>query len=408
MPVTSILIFAIGTIFGAIIVFAINTTLKKKSDEELARNKDEIEKISKAAFYEVASQSTDQLIKLAKQTLDAKTSESSAELDGKKQLIDQSLTALSKDMQERLEKVQKLMNEINQAVPEKYGQVSTAISNIATQSENLRKTTDLLRIALSGSQQRGQWGERIAEDILRHVGLVEGVSYIKQRQIEGGRSRPDFTFILPENLKVNMDVKFPINRYLEFLNATDDPQRENAKKIFLTSVRARIKEVTTRDYINPDDNTVDYVLVFIPNEQVYAFIHECDSTILDDALRQKVVLCSPLTLYAMLALIRQAIDNFNLRKSSTEIQALLAGFSQQWKKFVASMESMGKKLESTRMEFDELTGTRKKMLDVQIRKIDQLNKDGGIEPKIIGGDGDSIDIEPQQNQTKNIKGEPFL
>ncbi len=200
------------------------------------------------------------------------------------------------------------------------------------------------------------------------MGLVEGVSYIKQRQIEGGRSRPDFTFILPENLKVNMDVKFPIRRYLEFLNAEGDPQRESAKKIFLTSVRARIKEVTTRDYINPDDNTVDYVLVFIPNEQVYAFIHECDSTILDDALKQKVVLCSPLTLYAMLALIRQAIDNFNLRKSSTEIQALLAGFSQQWGKFVACMNNMGEKLDSAKDEFDKLTGTRKKMLDSQIKE----------------------------------------
>ncbi len=390
----SILIFAIGTIFGAAIVFVIHSILRKKSDEELARKKDEIEKISKAAFYEVASQSTDQLIKLAKQTLDAKTSESSAELDGKKQLIDQSLTSLSKDMQERMEKVHKLMNEIGQAVPEKYGQVSAAISNIATQSENLRKTTEQLKIALSGSQQRGQWGERIAEDILRHVGLVEGVSYIKQRQVEGGRSRPDFTFILPENLKVNMDVKFPISRYLEFLAADADPQRESAKKTFLNSVRARIKEVTTREYINPDDNTVDYVLVFIPNEQVYAFIHENDSTILDDALRQKVVLCSPLTLYAMLALIRQAIDNFNLRKSSTEIQALLAGFSQQWTSFISCMDNMGKKLDSAKEEFDKLATTRKHKLESQLRKIDQLNKSGNIQARTVGNDSDNLEIKP--------------
>jgi DNA recombination protein RmuC len=304
-------------------------------------------------------------------------------------------------MQERLEKVQNLMTEINKAVPEKYGEVSSAISNIATQSENLRKTTELLRIALSGSQQRGQWGERIAEDILRHVGLVEGISYTRQQQIEGGRSRPDFTFILPENLKVNMDVKFPLTRYLEYLNADGEPQRENAKKIFLTSVRARIKEVTTRDYINPDDNTVDYVLVFIPNEQVYSFIHECDASILDDALRQKVVLCSPLTLYAMLALIRQAIDNFNLRKSSSEIQALLGGFSVQWKKFIGSMESMGKKLDSAKTEFDELTGTRKKMLDGQIRKIDQLNKEGNIQPQIAGAESDIFEIEPPENNNIN-------
>jgi DNA recombination protein RmuC len=398
----SILIFIIGVVFGAVMVYLISSAAKKKSEEELLRSKEEIEKISKAAFYEVASQSSEQLLRLAKQVLDSKQSETSAELDSKKELIDQSLLSMSKDMQERLEKVQKLMNDINLAVPEKYGQVTNAINGVILQNENLRKTTESLKIALSGSQQRGQWGERIADDILRHVGLVEGINYIKQRSADGLKSRPDFTFLLPEDLKVNMDVKFPIARYVEYLNADGDNAKESAKKLFLMSVRARIKEVTTRDYINPDDNTVDYVLVFIPNEQVYAFIHECDSTILDDALRQKVVLCSPLTLYAMLALIRHAIDNFNLRKSSKEIQALLAGFSQQWNKFIGSMDSMGKKLDIAKAEYDELTGTRKRMLDSQVRKIDQLNKAGGIEPKIIGGNGDTLEIEPGKSDSDKL------
>jgi len=389
---TAVVIFIVGAIFGAALVFVISSVTRKKSEEELARKQEESEKVLKAAFYEVAKDLPEQVITVARQVLDSKTTETSKDLESKKNLIDQSLTTIQNDLKERLEKVQNLMTEINKSVPEKYGEVSTAIGNIAKQSENLRQTTETLRIALSGSQQRGQWGERIAEDILRLMGMVEGVEYIKQRQIEGGRSRPDFTFILPENLKVNMDVKFPWDKYQEYTNVDGEIEKESAKRIFLSSVRARIKEVTTRDYINPDDNTVDYVLVFIPNEQVYAFIHECDSTILDDALKQKVVLCSPLTLYAMLALIRQAIDNFNLRKSSGEIQALLAGFNQQWGKFVGSMESMGKKLDSARDEFELMTSTRKRMLEGQLRKIDQLNKTGGIEPKIVS-ENELLDME---------------
>jgi DNA recombination protein RmuC len=392
----------IGLICGAGLVSIIFLLSKKKSDEDVQRVKEELEKTFKALSFDVANQSAEQLLRLAKETLDAKTSESSADLEGKKKLIDQSLSTLSKNMQERMEKVQKLMTEINQNVPEKYGQVSQAISNIAEQSENLRKTTDSLRIALSGTQQRGQWGERIADDIIRHIGLIEGVHYLKQRQIEGGKSRPDFTFLLPEDLKINMDVKFPGSKYLEYYQATDDGQREAAKKSFLTAVRARIKEVTTREYINSNDNTLDYVLVFIPNEQVYAFIYECDSEILDEALKQKVVLCSPLTLYAMLALIRQAIDNFNLRKSSNEIQSLLAGFSGQWKKFIDCMADLGKKIDSAKNEYDDMVGKRQKMLDTQVKKIDQLSKAGGIEPKIVS-DGDSppeIDSDGKNNRDK--------
>jgi DNA recombination protein RmuC len=200
-----------------------------------------------------------------------------------------------------------------------------------------------------------------------------------------------------------MDVKFPYEKYKAYLDAESDTERKQAQKLFLSSVKERIKEVTGRDYINPEENTVDYVLVFIPNERVYAFIQEADSSILDYALKQKVILCSPLTLYAMLALMRQAIDNFNLRQSSREIQALLGGFSRQWGMFVDSMKTVGSRIDSARAAFDDLIGVRKRMLDRQVRKIDELNKTEGIEAELLGdnddvpGLEDSTDTNEQNN-----------
>ena len=382
---SSILIFILGALFGAAVVYVIGRQWKNKMETSF-----------KALSLDVLTQSMDQLLKLSKERLDAKTSESSADLETKKKLIDQSLGNLAKDMQERLEKVQKLMTDINQAVPEKYGKVSNAIEQIAKQSEDLRKTTESLNRALSSTQVRGQWGERMAEDILRIVGLQENINYLKQKPVEGSRSRPDFTFLLPNDLKVNMDVKFPYERYKAYIDADNDSDREKAKKLFLGSVKQRIKEVTSRDYINPEDNTVDYVLIFIPSESIYAFIQEWDSSILDDALRQKVVLCSPLTLYAMLALIRQAVDNFNLQQSSRKIQALLGGFSDQWKKFVESMKLVGDRIDSARKAFDDMVGTRTRQLDRQVRGIDSLNKADKIEPLILEEGEDVREIEGER------------
>lgn len=390
---TPILIFILGALFGAAVVFFINLQSRSKSGAEFQHLKAEIENTFKALSLDILGQSTDQLLKRSREAFDAKTSESSADLESKKKLIDQSLGNMAKDMQERLEKVQKLMTDINQSVPEKYGKVSSAIEQVARQNEDLRKITESLNRALSSTQVRGQWGERMAEDILRIVGLQENINYLKQKPVEGSRSRPDFTFLLPNNLKVNMDVKFPYEQYKSYLDAESDTEREKAKKLFLGSVRDRIKEVTNRDYINPEDNTVDYVLVFIPSESIYAFIQEWDSSILDDALRQKVVLCSPLTLYAMLALIRQAVDNFSLQKSSRKIQALLGGFSIQWKKFIDSMKTVDNRLETVRAAFDEMVGTRTRMLDRQVRKIDSLNKADGIEPKILDSNDDIREVE---------------
>ena len=132
------------------------------------------------------------------------------------------------------------------------------------------------------------------------------------------------------------------------------------RKEFLKDVRLRLKEVTRRDYVDSADDTVDCVLLFIPNEQVYAFIQEQDRTILDDALRDKVVFCSPLTLFAVLAVIRQAVDNFRLSRTSHEILALLQGFQKQWDRFVDQMDKVGRNLKTAGNVFDELEGTRRR------------------------------------------------
>jgi len=236
-----------------------------------------------------------------------------------------------------------------------------------------------LREALANPQRRGQWGERMAEDVLRLAGFVEGINYEKQKQLQDG-GKPDFAFFLPDSKRVNMDVKFPLDNYLRVLDATDAVARDNATSKFLRDVRHRIKEVTSRVYIDPSAGTVDYMLVFIPNEQIYGFIHEHDPELLDDALRQKVVLCSPLTLYAILAVIRQSLDNFRFEQNSRRILQLLADFKKQWSKFTGVMKKMGDKLEDASKAYRELEGTRTKVLERQLEKIDDVRSYQGSQP----------------------------
>jgi len=184
-----------------------------------------------------------------------------------------------------------------------------------------------------------------------------------------------------------MDVKFPLDNYLRYVEAADEQQKEMYKTQFLKDVRKRIKEVTTRDYINPEENTVDYVIVFIPNEQVYAFINENDSSVLDEALKNKVIFCSPNTLYAILAVIRQAIDNFNLEKTAAQILSLLGAFNKQWVAFMDSFEKMGKKIDEAQKEFINLTTTRRRLLERPLRRIEDLRKQRGINvAPLIEGD----------------------
>jgi len=330
----------------------------------------------KASFgslsLEALSKSTEEFLKLAKAKLESEREVSLKELDAKKGLIDQQLQRMNAEM----EKISILMNELEKDRVEKFGELSNQLKTATEQTAALVEVTNTLREALASTKARGQWGERMAEDVLRLCGFVEKVNYLKQKAIEGGGVRPDFTFLLPNNLKLNMDVKFPLDNYLRFLEADSEAEKVKFRNAFLKDVKARIKEVTSREYINPE--TVNCVLLFIPNEQIYAFIHEQDNSILENGIKNRVVFCSPITLFAVLAVIRQAVDNFALEQTSNEILSLMGRFKKQWDEFIKKLEILGKRIEEAQKEYGTIMTTRRRQLEKPLTEIETLRTQRGL------------------------------
>ena len=206
--------------------------------------------------------------------------------------------------------------------------------------------------------------------MLRAAGLVEGVSYRRQQTLPGG-GRPDISFLLPKGRSLHLDVKFPLDNYLRHLDATTDAERAATEAAFLRDVRARVRELAHRDYADPR-TTVGYVLAFVPNEAVYAFVHERDAGLVDLALAQRVVLCSPLTLFAVLAVVRQAVDAFLLEQTSDEILEVLGRFTKQWDDFTTVLDRLGSQLGTVAGTFDALNGTRRRQLERQLDAVERL------------------------------------
>jgi DNA recombination protein RmuC len=348
---------------------AIIDRTQEEKDRELAGVIEQLKTTFAALSREALSSNTDDFLKLAETRLEKQSSDGQKSLEEKKKLIDGQL----EQMRARLGELNTAIQNAEKRWTKDHGSLTSQLEQHSEAAKLLRETTSQLREALANPQRRGQWGERMAEDVLRLAGFVEGVNYVKQQQVAEG-TRPDFTFLLPDNRHVHMDVKFPLANYLKMLDATDDATRESAAAQFLRDARQRVKEVTTRSYVDPGEGTVDYVLVFIPNEQVYGFIHERDSDLLDDAMRSKVVLCSPMTLYAILAVIRQSADNFRLEQGSRQILSLLAEFKKQWGKYIESMDTMGKRLSAALAEYENLVGVRTRQLDRQLDKIENVRE----------------------------------
>lgn len=377
--------FMLGLLVSLVLRLQQGKTAKELAEELFHENEaqrkaniDAILENIKASFgnlsLEALSKSTEEFLKLAKSRLESEREISLKELDGKKGLIDQQL----QQMTSKLENVSTVIKELEKDRVEKFGELASHLNTATQQTTALMQTTSQLREALASTKVRGQWGERMAEDVLRLAGFIENVNYLKEKTIEGAGSRPDFTFFLPGNLKLNMDVKFPLNNYIKFLETDVELEKVKFRSDFLRDVRARIKEVTSREYINPEQSTLDYVLLFIPNEQVYSFIHEQDSSILDEGLKNRVIFCSPITLFAVLAVIRQSVDNFALERTSNEILSLFGVFKKQWDEFLKKLDVLGKRIEDTQKEYESLATTRRRQLERPLNKIDNLRKEKGI------------------------------
>lgn len=380
-------LFALATFMLGLTAGAIAMHLfQKKSHQSATEN---LQNAFNALAAQALAQNNQQFLQLAQEKLSQSQQASAQELTAKQGLIDQRLATIQTEVTAKLEKVTTLVTEIDKNRHASFTSLQQQIGNTGEQLKSLQTTTADLKSALTNSRTRGQWGERMAEDVLRLAGLQPDINYRKQSSImgtEGTRGRPDYTFLLPGNRVIHMDVKFPLDNYLAYLNAETEAAQAAATRQFITDVKTRLRETNARDYRNGlnqgGEQALDYLLIFIPNEQVYAFLLENAPNLLDEALGQKIILTSPTTLLAVLAVVNQAAQHFRLQQQAAGIHEILNGIRLQWDNYVGVMAKMGEKLDDAQKQFQLLTTTRTNQLERQFAKLDTL--DTADQPTLLG------------------------
>ncbi len=301
------------------------------------------------------------------------TQQSGEALGKRAEVISTTLKGVHDDVSKRLAELNHELDQLRQHNAGQFSSVSEAVTLLAQRTANLNEV-------LSSSQKRGQWGERLAEDMIRAAGLVEGVNYSKQDTTAAG-GRPDFTFTMPPDRVLFMDVKFPLDRYVAHLDADDDATRATTKADFVKAVRSHVDALAKRDYIDQTtEDALDYVLMFVPNESISGFVHEADPHLIDWALERKVVLCSPLTLYAFLVVIRQATESFHTEQTAAEITQQINKFSKEFDNYSVAVDKVRATFNKLDNELGAIAtdGTRFRKLSVPIRDIEKLRKRQGI------------------------------
>jgi DNA recombination protein RmuC len=219
-----------------------------------------------------------------------------------------------------------------------YGELSNELrrqhEGITALSEHTQQLAEALRARRRAASGASAWPKTCCGSP-----VCSKASTTASRRRSDGAGRPDYTFLMPNGRVMHMDVKFPLDNYVAILEAGSDLERKQFRDQFLRDVRdavqgaedARLPRRARRHRRLPAD-------VHPQRAGLRVRAGERPLSILDDALEHKIVVCSPLTLYAVLAVVRQAVDNFQLERTSSEILALLGEFSRQWEKYAGQLD----------------------------------------------------------------------
>lgn len=303
------------------------------------------------------------------------------EIDSKKDHILEALHNVKKDIEQNREsRVKSDQERISQ-----FSKLTAELSEQRKISESLKVSADNLGKVLSNNQLRGSFGQQIAEDLLKIAGFVKGQDYVSQTQQDSTKTIPDFTVFLPDNIKVNVDVKFPFQALQRYQNTEGKEEKQKHLEDFKNDVKYKIKQITSREYINSEENTVDFALMFIPNEMIFSFIYETYPDIWREALQNKIVMCGPFSFTAILRMVRQAHDHFRYQKNLGQIINHIKTFEVEYNKFSEAFDTLGKRLASTTEQFNAVSGVRDRQLTKVIDKIRS-------EEAFIGG-GENLALE---------------
>ncbi len=339
-----------------------------------------------------AQRSTPELEKIVEQVFGKSaslvTEQSRAILRSEKEVIATDLAHRHKTMAELVEKLQKDLDKRQQELRtleqdrvQKFSQLVTSLEEHQKITSELQFSTRKLTEVLANNQARGQWGERIIEDLLQSNGLVEGVHYAKQLPLDGTSLRPDITLLLPNKRKVAVDVKFPFSEVHQWVAATTKQQQDILLKQLIANVKGKIDKVA--DYIHPEAATLDYAVLFVPNEMVFSLINQKAPEVIEHALHKRVLLVSPFTFLIVARTVMESYRNFMISDSLRAAAQQVDGFVSEWDKFKEQFLKYGRSLQTLQKDYEELTGTRVRQMERRVEKVVALRQGSASQNELL-------------------------
>jgi DNA recombination protein RmuC len=215
---------------------------------------------------------------------------------------EQTVDALVAPIRDSLARVDAKLGELERDRARARGALDEQLRTLATDQERLRTETSALGSALRQPQTRGRWGELQLRRVVELAGMLAHCDFVEQASVAGedGLLRPDLVVRLPGGKQVVVDAKTPLHAFLNAYEASDETIRARELASHARLLREHVRQLSAKSYWAQFDPAPDFVLLFLPGEHFYNAALEADPSLLEQSVRQNVLIATPTTLIALL------------------------------------------------------------------------------------------------------------
>ena len=348
----------------------------------------------------------DSIVTAVKEAVDAQVNQAAQaalktnnELAG--QLIDERTRTLEEQTKNLLQPVAEQMNQLKTSVGElkstyekNKGSFESSSHNLVEQINELSTRTSALAGALKSPSARGAWGENQLRNIIDLAGMASFCDFSEQPTATGddGALRPDLTVRLPNGAFLVVDSKVPLSAYLRMQELEDPVAREAELKGHVKAVQAHVKALSDKQYWALFDDAPDFVVMFVPGESFLADAVRAEAGLIDEAMRQRVIIASPMSLMALLLTIARGWQTTQLAENAKKVEEQGRELHRRVGTTLAAMAKTGRGLESATKAYNEMVGSVESRVLPTLRRFNELGVAGEELPA----------VKPVESATRNV------
>lgn len=339
---------------------------------------------------------TEGLVTAVKEAVDAQVSKAAQsalkannELAG--QLIDERSRTLEEQTKNLLQPVTEQMDQLKTSVGDlkssyekNKGSFEALNENLMHQITELNTRTGALAGALKSPSARGAWGENQLRNIIDLSGMASFCDFSEQSAVSSndGLLRPDLTVRLPNGAFLVVDSKVPLSAYLRMQELDDSVAREAELKSHVKALQDHVKALADKRYWALFDDAPDFVVMFVPGESFLADALRAEPALVDEAMRQRVVIASPMSLMALLLTIARGWQTTQLAENAKKVEEHGRELHHRVGTTLTAMAKTGRGLESATKAYNEMVGSVESRVLPTLRRFSELGVSSDELPEV--------------------------